>query len=55
MTIIPFTDCLGVIANYLPFKDAIKISLLNKVYNRSWLHIKYGYIVKFQDLDPKAR
>ena len=51
MITIPSTDCLGIIANYLPFKDAIKISLLNKVYNVSWSHIKYEHVVRSQDLD----
>ena len=51
MTIIPSTDCLGIIANYLPFKDAIKLSLLNKAYNKSWLHIKYEHVVERKDLD----
>ena len=51
MAMIPSTDCLGIIANYLPFKDAIKISLLNKVYNVSWLHIKYENVIKCQNLD----
>ena len=48
---IPSTDCLGIIANCLPFKDAIKISLINKVCNKSWPYIKYRYIVKCQDLN----
>ena len=34
MTIILTKDCLGIIANYLSIKDAIKIALLNKEYNK---------------------
>ena len=46
MTIILTKDCLGIIANYLSIKDAIKIALLNKEYNELWQHIKYEHVVK---------
>ena len=51
MTIILTKDCLGIIANYLSIKDAIKIALINKEYNKLWHHIKYKNIVKCQNLD----
>ena len=44
-------DCLGIIANYLPFKDAFNISLLNKDCNKIWSYIKYEHVVKCQDLN----
>ena len=50
MTIILTKDCLGIISNYLYIKDAIKIALLNKEYNKIWQHIKYEHIVEYQDL-----
>ena len=44
-------DCLGIIANYLPFKDAFNISLLNKDCNKIWSYIKYEHVVKCQNLN----
>ena len=44
-------DCLGIIANYLPIKDAINISSLNKDCNKIWSYIKYEHIVKCEDLN----
>ena len=55
MTIILTKDCLGIIANYLSIKDAIKIALLNKEYNEIWQHIKYEHVVKCQDLNVIKR
>ena len=45
MTIILTKDCLGIIANCLTIKDAIKIALLNKEYNEQWQHIKYEQVL----------
>ena len=55
MTIILTKDCLGIIANQLSIKDAIKIALLNKEYNKLWQHVKYEHIIKCQDLDVIKR
>ena len=44
-------DCLGIIVNYLPIKDAINISSLNKYCNKIWSYIKYNHVVKCQDLN----
>ena len=55
MTIILTKDCLGIIANYLYIKDAIKIALLNKEYNELWQHIKYEHVVRCLDLNVIKR
>ena len=55
MTIILTKDCLGIIANHLYIKDAIKIALLNKEYNEIWPYIKYEHVVKYQNLDVIKR
>ena len=44
-------DCLGIIVNYLPIKDAINISSLNKDCNKIWSYIKYNHVVKCKDLN----
>ena len=55
MTIILTKDCLGIIANHLSIKDAIKIALLNKEYNELWQHIKYEHVVRCQNLNVIKR
>ena len=55
MTIFLTKDCIGIIANYLSIKDAIKIALLNKEYNELWKHVKYEHVVKCLDLDVIKR
>ena len=55
MTIFLTKDCIGIIANYLSIKDAIKIALLNKEYYELWQHIKYEHVVKCQNLDVIKR
>ena len=55
MTIILTKDCIGIIANHLYIKDAIKIALLNKEYNELWPYIKYEHVVKCQDLNVIKR
>ena len=44
-------DCLGIIVNYLPIKDAINISSLNNDCNKIWSYIKYDHVIKCQDLN----
>ena len=51
MTIFLTKDCIGIIANYLSIKDAIKMALLNKEYNELWQHVKYEHVIKCQYLD----
>lgn len=44
-------DCLSIIANYLHISDAIKISELNKEFNKIWPYIKYEHLVECNNLD----